>query len=109
MAKEETKNSQNKELDKLDAIKEIIFGQNIREYEKEFNEIRQYINDNLNAIDKEFDGVKKLLAETEKKILHKMETNHQEVLKKIADLDEKKVDRKKLGKYLSDIGEKLAG
>lgn len=109
MAKEETKNAQNNELDKLDAIKEIIFGQNIREYEKEFNEIRQFINNNLNAIDKEFDSAKKLLAETEKKIIQKMDANHQEVLKKIADLDEKKVDRKKLGKYLSDIGEKLAG
>lgn len=109
MAKEESKTNKNPEVDKLDAIKEIIFGQNIREYEREFNEIREYINNNLNAIDKEFDSFKKHVDATEKKILSKIESNHQEVLKKIADLDEKKLDRKKMGKLLSDIADKISG
>jgi hypothetical protein len=59
MAKKESKTNKNPEVDKLDAIKKIIFGQNIREYEREFNEIREYINNNLNAIEKEFDSFKK--------------------------------------------------
>ena len=108
MAKENTPPQLPNDLSKLDAIKEIIFGQNMREYENEFNALREYINTNLNAIDKEFSGVRKALDEMEKRLTTKMENNHQKVLDELAKLDDKKLDRKKLCKLLVDIGEKIS-
>jgi IMP dehydrogenase/GMP reductase len=107
MAKE-TKDQQVHEAAKLDAIKEIIFGQNMREYEREFTELREYINNNLNAIDKEFQTVKKAMDDMEKRLTSKMEANHQKVMDELAKLDDKKLDRRKLGKMLMDIGEKIS-
>jgi hypothetical protein len=37
-----------------------------------------------------------------------MEANHKELSEKIDSLNEKKMDRRKLGKLLSDIGEKIS-
>ena len=67
MAKENK--PENPDLSKLDAIKEIIFGQNMREYEQEFNALREYISTNLNAIDREFSTVKKAMDEMEKRAI----------------------------------------
>lgn len=152
MAKNIDNESTAAENAKLEAIKQIIFGQNMKEYEKEFNEIREYINLNLNAIDKKISEVnahfEKLnatalqnLSTTDKNInakiddttaqlrnqlnqieknlndklsaleksfdakLQKQETN---ITTKINQLNEAKVDRKKLGKLLSDIAQKIA-
>jgi hypothetical protein len=96
------------EIAKIDAIKEIIFGQNMRQYDKEFNDLRDYINTNLNAIDKEFTAVRKAIDDLDKKPNAKMESNQQKLLEELAKVDEKKLDRKKLGKMLMDIGEKIS-
>lgn len=96
------------EIAKIDAIKEIIFGQNMRQYDKEFNDLRDYINTNLNAIDKEFTAVRKAIDDLDKKLNAKMESNQQKLLEELAKIDEKKLDRKKLGKMLMDIGEKIS-
>lgn len=108
MAKDIKQNMDAAETAKLEAIKEIIFGNNMREYEKEFAEIRDFINVNFTAVDKEIAIFKKHVDDLEKKIFAKMEANHKELSEKIAALDEKKMDRRKLGKLLSDIGEKIS-
>lgn len=108
MAKEVKQNTDPAETAKLEAIKEIIFGNNIREYEKEFAEIREFININFTAVDKEISVFKKHVDDLEKKLFARIEANHKEPCEKIDSLNEKKMDRRKLGKLLSDIGEKIS-
>ena len=130
MAKNVVTDASAEENAKLEAIKQIIFGQNMKEYEKEFNEIRDYINLNLNAIDKKMaetshhfedlntkmnakvDELNKKINEKidalNKQLNDKMDANHKELITKLNQLDEAKTDRKLLGKMLKEIGEKIS-
>jgi len=82
MAKEVKQNTDPAETAKLEAIKEIIFGNNIREYEKEFAEIREFININFTAVDKEISVFKKHVDDLEKKLFARIEANHKEGITK---------------------------
>ncbi|NNC95770.1 MAG: hypothetical protein HKN92_09425 [Chitinophagales bacterium] len=104
---------------KLDAIKEIIFGQNMREYEEEFEELRTHINSNMDAVSAEFSKMNSMIDTLEKKIdknmdkmhvamMEKMEKQHNELIARLEKIDDKKTDRAKLSKMLTDIANKLS-
>lgn len=92
---------------KIDAIKEIIFGQNMEQYEAEFASIRENIKLNLEAIDVEFKRHKELMAAMEKSLLEKMDANHKSLLAEIKNLEDKKTDRKLLADSLTEIAKKI--
>ena len=92
---------------KIDAIKEIIFGQNMEQYEAEFASIRENIKLNLEAIDVEFKRHKELMAAMEKSLLEKMDANQKSLMAEIKNLDDKKTDRKLLADSLTEIAKKI--
>lgn len=95
------------ELSKLQAVKELIFGQEIEDYSAEFKKIHQLITDNAIKIDSNNTNLEKTIADLEKSINNRIDKLEAEMLKKINLLDNKKTDRAKLGKMLIQIGEKL--
>ena len=97
---------------KLEAIKEIIFGDNIKRYDKEFMQLRELIehqrkefDDTVKLVKTEFfdafDGLKKELK-ADVKLLKK------ETIKTIQKVDkDNTLDKKQIGKMFEDIGKKL--
>jgi|GEM_PF-2177655 len=95
------------ELSKLQAVKELIFGKEIQDYDAEFKNIHKLISDNKAKSDQDNADQMKALDQLEKNISARIDRLEAEVMKKIALLDNKKADRAKLGKMLIQIGEKL--
>lgn len=95
------------ELSKLQAVKELIFGQEIQDYDAEFKKIHEKIDNNKAISDNDNANQEKALASLEKLITSRIDRLEADLLKKIAILDNKKADRAKLGKMLIQIGEKL--
>ena len=95
------------DLSKLQAVKELIFGQEIQNYDAEFKEI----NNRFNRVEEKSrsDAQEQLasLATLEKTIMARLDKMENEFTKKMAQLEDKKTDRAKLGKLLIQIGEKL--
>lgn len=96
---------------KIDAIKEIIFGQTMQEYEDRFDNLdvllHQKLKDQkadstsqLKALQKEFDTYK---AETE----HKLTALENKLNKQMELLGETKADKKVLKKYLMSLIENI--
>ncbi|MGB0887223.1 MAG: hypothetical protein ACPGSL_03795 [Vicingaceae bacterium] len=108
--KEETTTAVNNDP-KIDAIKQLIFGENMTEYDQRFDETLKSLEEAKAEIEekrKEMDTkiqdtLNAMNTEFEKK-MNAMETlflNH------VERLDNKKTDRKALGKMLQNISEKL--
>lgn len=111
MSKENTSNSNNgasvAELSKLQAVKELIFGQEIQDYSKQFKEIE----DKFEALHSLLDDTKQLLNEKidllDKELNGKLVKVEEQLIAKIEKLQASKTDRDKLGKLLISVGEKL--
>tara|TARA_B100000965_G_scaffold389281_1_gene394768 strand:+ start:393 stop:740 length:348 start_codon:yes stop_codon:yes gene_type:complete len=102
-------NHQNQE--KMDAIKQLIFGDNMVEYDQRFKEVfdriektQAELEDKLNSLDGQ---VKSTIEQLNKEFQLKSENLENQFLKAIEKLEDKKTDRKNLGKMLQNIGEKL--
>lgn len=95
------------ELSKLQAVKELIFGQEIQNYDAEFKEIHKEIDENKTQNSEDTANQQKALNQLEKSITSRIDRLEADLMKKIAVLDNKKTDRAKLGKLLIQIGEKL--
>ena len=96
----------------ISAIRDILFGQNMKVYDDEFNQVRQLIAQNRKESDSNLqlsnEQLLQALAEAEHRIFTQMQKNHEEVLAAIRKLDDDKLDRRKMGKLLSDIGAHIA-
>ena len=113
MPKEQEQNKvvQNANDPKIDAIKQLIFGENMTEYDQRFEEALNSLEDakvEIEAKRKEMDEkihttLDSMNEEFEKK-MKAMEAVFQNHLDK---LEDKKADRKALGKMLQNISEKL--
>jgi HD superfamily phosphodiesterase len=98
---------------RLDAIKEIIFGQQIREYEQTFSALR----DELKAQDEQArqelgqsqEYLLQRIEQLQRELTDKMNTQQEKLLQEIARLKDQKADRVALGKMLIQIGTKLSG
>ena len=96
----------------ISAIRDILFGQNMKVYDDEFNQVRQLIAQNRKESDTNLqlsnEQLLQALADAEHRIFTQMQKNHEEVLAAIRKLDDDKLDRRKMGKLLSDIGAHIA-
>lgn len=95
------------ELSKLQAVKELIFGQEIQDYDAEFKKLHEAIDSNTNKNAEDTAAQEKALSALEKAITNRIDRLEADLMKKIANLENKKTDRAKLGKMLIQIGEKL--
>ena len=106
----ETINGQ-EQVSKLEAIKDIIFGDNIAQYEKSFKEIKQDIDVKKTALENYIDDVRKDLEQHIDSVGTDLNIRITDLESKIEDkteaLNAKKVDKKTLSKLLISLGEKI--
>jgi len=96
----------------IDAIRNILFGQNMKVYEEEFNRVRKFIADNRAEMEANArltnEQVMQTIADLERRIMLQMQKNQDELLSAIRKLEDDKLDRRQMGKLLTDIGSHIA-
>jgi hypothetical protein len=99
------------EVDKLEAVRDLLFGQNVKEYRDEFKELKDLLQENRREIDKSAADFKsEVLEKLEKlddKINQKIEDTSREIKDKLNALSDDKADRKKIANLLSDMARQL--
>ena len=97
---------------KIDAIKELIFGDNIQTYDSEFESIKNNLATAKQESEDVIDSIRKELNKTIDNLntdLNIRVTDLENKLnQQIENLDKKKVDRKLLGKLLISLGDKIS-
>jgi len=93
--------------DRIAAVRDLIFGENMQQYNTEFADVYDKIKELKDNSDRNLsESVKSLenkLADLESLMEHKFQDLSDDLDKRLADLDEEKADRKKLGKALEKI------
>ena len=111
-AKTTQENNANAEDPKLAAIKEIIFGENIKEYDKEFrtlhNQIDEQRKDLIGKIDRLKEDLNQLISETKNDFSQQIGTLREDAFERLTQLtDEKNQEKQALGDMLIEVGKRL--
>lgn len=97
---------------KIDAIKQLIFGENMQAYESEFEAVKNDILSKKQELENLMDDVRKELLQNIDNLSTDINiriTDLEDSLNDKADtLDDKKLDRKLLGELLVNLGEKIS-
>ena len=97
---------------KIDAIKQLIFGENMQAYESEFETLKQDILKKKEDLEHLIDEVKSELLQNIDNLSTDINIRITELEASLEDktnaLDEKKVDRKLLGELFTKLGEKIS-
>ena len=97
---------------KIDAIKQLIFGENIQEYNSEFEAVKQDILSKKKELENLIEDVKSELLQNIDNLSTDINiriTELENTLEDKADaLDDKKLDRKLFGDLLIKLGEKIS-
>ncbi len=96
---------------KIDAIKQLIFGENIEQYDEEFKAIR----DNIHAAQQQMNERLENTAAELKKLIETIQNEQDQKLnelksqmdEEVKDLKNTKLDRQLLGDLLQEIGGKI--
>ncbi len=105
----------------ISQIRELIFGDKIREYDRHFAQIDETlnkINDALRKHDEQLATVQKDLQQASNSLTAKMESDisrmqkeweetKKQILRKLEELANDKADRLKMGNYLIELGMRL--
>ena len=107
------KNNETQDLtaSKLDAIKDIIFGHDIAEIQKEFNSVK----DSIAKLKHKSESDDKILLENltqsinnlENSLNARLDSMEKSIFKKLDALNEAKTDRNKLGQMFEKLGQGL--
>ncbi|QOD61664.1 hypothetical protein H9I45_04220 [Polaribacter haliotis] len=96
---------------RIAAVRDLIFGENIQQYNTEFADVYDRSKALQNQTQKNLgDSVTDLenkLADLESLMEHKFQDLNDDLDKRLADLDDEKADRRKLGKALEKIAQML--
>lgn len=97
---------------KIEAIKNLIFGENIEQYDSEFDTIRKEIKSKKELLENYIDEVRNELMQSIDSLSTDVNiriTDLEDSLQAKTDaLAEEKVSRKELGKLLKSLGEKIS-
>lgn len=92
---------------RIAAVRDLIFGENIQQYNKEFADVYEKIKvldtETKRSLEASVTHLENKLADLESLIDHKFQDLNEDLDKRLADLDDEKADRKKLGKALEKI------
>ncbi len=116
MAKQEKTNMDNTNASdpssKIDAIKQLIFGENIQEYNSEFEAVKQDILNKKQELENLIDDVKAELLQNIDNLSTDINIRITELENTLDDkadaLDDKKLDRRLFGDLLIKLGEKIS-
>ena len=107
----ETNNTANTQP-QIDAIRNIIFGQNMQDYDQRFREANNDLKQNRQEIDDKIDQTKNFLLEEmrqmESRINAQLQQLHDKLTQESERLEDKKLNRKDLGALLVEIGNKIS-
>ena len=98
---------------KIEAIKEIIFGENIKEINHEFEEIKALLQEHRRALDERMSqvqqelekSIRQLHQDTEKE----MQAMKEDTLNRLTSLEDSVPSNANLGKMFEEVGRKLQG
>lgn len=94
-------------VNKLDEVKELIFGQNIKEYNEKLNLLQSNINDNKLELISKIDEVKSHLMQaidaTEKNMADRMTALHQALEQELNRQEKAHVSRQSMSDVMSKI------
>ena len=98
---------------RIAAVRDLIFGENMQQYQNDFDEARELISnlkkestETLADLSANFENKIQALQESTEESLNRLAAD---IDKKITRLDDNKADRKKLGKALEKIALMLQG
>lgn len=96
---------------RIAAVRDLIFGENIQQYDSEFADVYEKLKsleDKSNRnLAESVTNLENKLADLESLVDHKFQDLNDDLDKKLADLDDEKADRRKLGKALEKIAQML--
>ena len=96
---------------RLEAVRDLLFGPNDEAYRKEFKEIKDQIAKNKEDADNKSEALNSdildRLEKLEKKVFDKIDSAQESLNKQLEGLNESKVDRKQLAKLLQTIAKEL--
>ncbi len=108
---------------KIEAVKQLIFGENMQQHDSEFSEVRATIKKTkqelVNEIDETRDALTNMINDTRESLTKAISDLRSDTNKKvsqlredmdesIADLDDRKLNRKLLGALLQEMGKQIA-
>lgn len=108
---------------KIEAVKQLIFGENMQQYDSEFNEVRATIKKTKQELVDEIDetrgaltdlinetreSLNKALSDLRNDTNKKVSTLREDMDESIADLDDRKLNRKLLGALLQEMGKQIS-
>lgn len=111
MSKNPEKSNETPAVNQVDsriaAVRDLIFGENIQQYDSEFADVYNKIDSLKNTTNKNLSeavtNLENKLADLESLMDHKFQDLNDDLDKRLADLDDEKADRRKLGKALEKI------
>ena len=108
---DQTAASELAQLNKLNAIKEIIFGEEKQDLDKKLEELRTEVVTENQEVYKKIDDLQsslsKQLAEVQASLSKQLEEQEQVIQKEIGRIDLEKINRADLGDLLIELGKKL--
>lgn len=106
-AKESPETQESRDLSKIQAVKELIFGADIQTFEEQFRALNDRLDDLQNQFVDESNERENSVHELEKKTDKQLSKLEDDIQKELDRLQDEKTDRAVLGKLLVQIGEKL--
>jgi vacuolar-type H+-ATPase subunit I/STV1 len=92
---------------RIAAVRDLIFGENIQQYNTEFSDVYDKLklleNQTKSNLAESVIQLENKLADLESLMDHKFQDLSEDLDKRLADLDDEKADRRKLGKALEKI------
>jgi len=102
----------NDQSSKIDAIKQLIFGDSIQEYDHEFENVKEDILNKKKELESLIENIKAELLQNIDNLSTDVNIRVSDIENGINDkaeaLDKKKIDRKLLGDLLIKLGEKIS-
>lgn len=106
-----SENNDSASTDRLEAVRELLFGQNVQEYRGEIKELKDLIKSHRSELDKESDNLEKditkRLESLETKLISRIDALNNKINEKISSLEEAKVSKKDLANLLTNLASKL--
>jgi len=92
---------------RIAAVRDLIFGENIQQYNSEFEEVYQKLDklreDTERNLSEAVEEIQNSIADLERLMENKLEDLRQDLNKGLDQLDDSKADRRKLGQALEKI------
>lgn len=96
---------------RLDTIREILFGQQVQQYDTQFQEVQILMHKQRIEMDEKMMGLHKQLLETinalHRDLSHLIQKNHEFTLLEIQRIDHEKTNRVEIGKMMVQLGQQL--